>query len=81
MTERDFSRLERERYAMPDFVREALAERGLMDVYKQRPAYQQNDYLGWLARAKRQETVQRRLGQMLEELSRGDLYMKMPYSG
>ncbi len=81
MSERDFSKLERERLPMPDFVGEALEERGLMEVYKQRPAYQQNDYLGWITRAKREETVQKRLEQMLDELERGDSYMKMPYSG
>jgi uncharacterized protein YdeI (YjbR/CyaY-like superfamily) len=64
---------------MPDFVREALEARGLMEVYKRCPAYQQNDYLGWITRAKREETVQKRLAQMLDELERGDTYMKMNY--
>lgn len=64
---------------MPDFVREALLDRGLMDAYRDRPAYQQNDYVGWICRAKRQETVDRRLAQMLNELESGDKYMKMSY--
>lgn len=64
---------------MPDFIREALLERGLMDAYLARPPYQQNDYLGWILRAKRPETQQKRLTQMLEELTRGDGYMKMAY--
>lgn len=81
MSERDFSNLQRERVPMPDFVREALEARGLMGVYQQRPAYQQNDYIGWITRAKREETVQKRLEQMLEELGRGDRYMKMPFGG
>lgn len=81
MKERDFSKLERERYPMPDFVREALEKRGRTEVYKQRPAYQQNDYIGWITRAKREETVLIRLERMLSELERGDLYMKMPYRG
>lgn len=80
MSERDFSKLERDRNPMPDFVRKALEARDLMAVYRQRPAYQQNDYLGWIARAKREETVQKRLEQMLGELARGDAYMKMPYN-
>ena len=75
----DFSRLKRPRHRMPDDVRWALAARGLTDAYAQRPAYQQNDYLGWIVRAKRDETRWRRLQQMLDELAAGDVYMKMPY--
>ncbi|MEZ4713212.1 MAG: hypothetical protein R3A44_38850 [Caldilineaceae bacterium] len=41
----DFSKLKRPQYAMPDFVAEALKARGLMDAYKERPAYQQNTIL------------------------------------
>ena len=74
---RDFSKLKRPRYPMPDFVRQALEERGLMAPYQKRPAYQQNDYVGWINRAKRQETQEKRLRQMLEELARGGVYMKM----
>lgn len=81
MSERDFSKLQRERLPMPDFVREALEARSLLGLYQQRPAYQQNDYLAWIARAKRDETVQKRLEQMLDELARGHSYMKMPFSG
>jgi uncharacterized protein YdeI (YjbR/CyaY-like superfamily) len=46
---------------MPRFVNQALEERGLMDAYKERPAYQQNDYVGWINGAKRPETKERRL--------------------
>ncbi len=73
----DFSKLKRPRYPMPDFVRQTLNERGLMEAYHRRPAYQQNDYIGWINRAKRQETKEKRLHQMLEELDRGGVYMKM----
>ena len=76
---RDFSKLKRPRYLMPDFVRQALDERGLMEAYQKRPAYQQNDYVGWINRAKRQETKEKRLRQMLEELERGGVYMKMKH--
>jgi len=62
---------------MPPFVEEALRKSGLSDAYYERPAYQQNDYLGWIQRAKRPETRQRRLRQMLDELRRGGVYMKM----
>ena len=64
---------------MPQFVRRALEDRKLLDKYKARPWYQRNDYIGWITRAKREVTVHRRLDQMLDELERGDLYMKMPY--
>ena len=64
---------------MPDFVREALIDRDLMDAYLDRPPYQQNDYIGWINRAVKDETKIRRLDQMLDELRRGDAYMKMPY--
>ena len=65
---------------MPAFVREALIESDLMGLFRQRPPYQQNDYVGWIAGAKREETKQKRLAQMLEELRQGDVYMKMSYS-
>lgn len=74
-----FSRLKRPRHPMPDFVRDALKEHGLMEAYRQRPAYQQNDYLGWINRAKQQATKDKRLAQMLAELQSGDKYMKMEY--
>ena len=73
------SPLKRPRYAMPEFVREALEARGLMDLYSQRPPYQRNDYIGWITRAKREETQQKRLNQMLDELEKGDVYMKMAW--
>ena len=64
---------------MPAYIRAALRERDLMDAYRERPPYQQNDYIGWITRAKKEETCQRRLEQMLEELEAGDRYMKMKY--
>lgn len=73
------SRLKRPRHPMPKFARRALTERGLMTAYHNRPPYQQNEYIGWITRAKRKETQMRRLDQMLKELARGDRYMKMVY--
>ena len=69
----------RPRYPMPDFIREALDTRGLMDAYRSRPPYQQNDYIGWITRAKQEETKQKRLNQMLDELRSGGMYMKMKW--
>jgi len=64
---------------MPEFVRAALESRNLIEVYLRRPDYQQNDYVGWITRAKLPATRQKRLEQMLDELFRGDVYMKMSY--
>jgi len=67
----------RERHPMPGFVREALASEDLMDAYQARPPYQRNDYLGWIAAAKREATRAKRLRQMLDELADGRTYMGM----
>lgn len=64
---------------MPQDVEERLIGENLMDVYRKRPPYQQNDYLGWILKAKRPETREKRIGQMLEELRNGDKYMGMNY--
>jgi len=71
--------LKRPRYPMPDFIKKALIENKLMDAYNARPPYQRNDYIGWITRAKREETKINRLNQMLDELKKGTLYMKMKY--
>lgn len=75
----DFSNLERPLHPMPDFVKQALVERDLMADFKERPAYQQNDYIGWINRAKQQTTKEKRLLQMLDELELGGVYMNMEH--
>ncbi|MBW6463556.1 MAG: YdeI/OmpD-associated family protein [Firmicutes bacterium] len=75
----DYSKLKRPKQAMPGFVKQALKKRGLMEAYKKRPAYQQNDYLGWINEAKLQETKKKRLSQMLDELEKGGIYMNMDH--
>jgi uncharacterized protein YdeI (YjbR/CyaY-like superfamily) len=72
-------RLAREVYPMPEDVRAALDGRALMDRYRARPAYQQNDYVGWITRARRPQTRRKRLDQMLGELEQGGVYMKMAW--
>jgi len=76
----DTSTLKRTQQKMPAFVANALKLRNLMPAYQARPAYQRNDYLGWINRAKREETKQRRLTQMLDELEQGGVYMNMKHS-
>jgi uncharacterized protein YdeI (YjbR/CyaY-like superfamily) len=78
MTDRK-SGLKRPQYPMPDFVRDALERTGLAAAYEARPPYQRNDYVGWITRAKLPATQSKRLDQMLDELRRGDMYMKMAY--
>jgi uncharacterized protein YdeI (YjbR/CyaY-like superfamily) len=64
---------------MPDAIRDALTSRSLLAAYDARPPYQRNDYLGWIARARRLETQQKRVGIMLRELASGSGYMGLPY--
>lgn len=71
--------LKRQRYPMPAFVKQALESAKLMPVYRDRPNYQQNDYVGWITRAKKEETRHKRLQQMLDELKAGNKYMNMDY--
>jgi uncharacterized protein YdeI (YjbR/CyaY-like superfamily) len=61
---------------MPDYVRDALNKRHLIDAYHA-DEYQQNDYISWITRAKRDETKEKRLSQMLDEFEGGKLYMNM----
>ncbi|MEK7612357.1 MAG: YdeI/OmpD-associated family protein [Patescibacteria group bacterium] len=64
---------------MPKFMVHALKGAKLVDAYNARPPYQQNDYIGWIMQPKRDETKLKRLQQMLDELKKGDRYMKMSY--
>lgn len=71
--------MKREIQPMPDDVAAALEKAGVWPAYRTRPHYQRNDYLGWIGRAKRPETRQKRIEQMLAELAAGDVYMKMAW--
>jgi uncharacterized protein YdeI (YjbR/CyaY-like superfamily) len=64
---------------MPDFIRKALEDQNLMKDYRARPDYQQNDYIGWITRAKSPETQLKRIQQMLDELEKGGVYMGMDH--
>lgn len=76
----DMSSLKRPVYPMPVDVEKALLEFGLMQQYEARPPYQRNDYISWITRAKREETRQKRLDQMLGELESDERYMGMKYN-
>jgi uncharacterized protein YdeI (YjbR/CyaY-like superfamily) len=66
---------------MPPDIAGRLAAEGLDAAYAARPAFQRNDYLGWIARARRPQTREKRIAQMLDELARGGVYMKMRWTG
>jgi hypothetical protein len=65
---------------MPAAIRAALQRRGVLDAYNARPAYQRNDYLGWIDAAQRDATKTKRTEQMLRELERGGVYMGMRHA-
>jgi len=74
------NRMTRQIHQIPDYVTAALDDSGLWERYNARPPYQRNDYIGWISRGKREETRQKRLSQMLNELRSGDAYMGMSYN-
>ncbi len=69
--------LERAQHPMPEDIASALDHNDLRGDYDNRPAYQRNDYLGWIGRAKTGQTRERRIAQMLDELDHGGVYMRM----
>jgi hypothetical protein len=66
---------------MPDFVRDALNEKGRMEACRSHPLYQPNDYIGSLCvrGGKLESTRQKRLNQMLDERKGGRVYMNMKW--
>jgi uncharacterized protein YdeI (YjbR/CyaY-like superfamily) len=79
MAKKDWSKIERSHYPMPANVRKALTGSKVMSKYKLRPPYQQNDYIGWIKRAKLPATKRRRVYQMIAELKKGNVYMNMKW--
>jgi len=64
---------------MPGNVKTALSKRTLMDTFRARPDYQQNDYLKWIATAAGPAAKEKRLQQMLDELQQGNLFKGEPW--
>lgn len=64
---------------MPEDVAARLESAGVRAEYDARPEYQRNDYLGWIAQAKRSETREKRIAIMIDELERGGIYMNAPH--
>ena len=77
----DKSRMKRGIHEMPADVHDALTRAKAIEAYSSRPAYQQNDYVGWITRAKLPATREKRISQMLDELESGGVYMKMNWNG
>lgn len=75
----DWSKISRKKQIMQNYVHEALEKHQLLKIFEQRPAYQQNDYLSWIQRAKRTVTKEKRVQQLVDELKKGDVYMKMAW--
>jgi uncharacterized protein YdeI (YjbR/CyaY-like superfamily) len=73
--------LKRKIHPIPDVVAEALKAHGLSEAYGARPACQQNDYVGWISRAKRHDTRYKQQLRMLDELQAGNVYMNMKWNG
>lgn len=64
---------------MPKAVEAQLRAADVMADYEDRPHYQRNEYLGWIANTKRPETRRKRINQMIDELRRGGVYMNMSH--
>jgi hypothetical protein len=58
ISEEEKAKLSRTVYELPDFIELALKENNLEEIYRNRLAYQKNDYIGWIMRAKAPETQQ-----------------------
>jgi hypothetical protein len=61
------------------FGRRSIIRGSWKETYNSPPPYQQNDYIGLITRSTLKQTQEKRLAQMLDELARGDRYMKMDY--
>jgi uncharacterized protein YdeI (YjbR/CyaY-like superfamily) len=70
----------RTKLPIPKDVKDTLVESGVWDEYMARPPYQRNDYIAWILRAKRAETRQKRITQMIQELTKGGVYMGMAHT-
>lgn len=64
---------------MPDDVLHALKSAEFVADCEARPAYQRNDYIGWITRAAPGETRTKRIEQMVSELKQGGVYMNMAH--
>jgi uncharacterized protein YdeI (YjbR/CyaY-like superfamily) len=71
--------LRRKLYEMPPYIKQALEENAVRADYDHRPPYQRNDYIAWIDRAVRPDIRAKRLNQMIDELKKGGVYMRMDH--
>ena len=71
--------LRRKLYEMPADVKLALEENAVRADYDHRPPYQRNDYVAWFDRAVRPDIRAKRLNQMIDELRKVGVYMRMDH--
>jgi hypothetical protein len=64
---------------LPVYIKDILVKENVLEAYQNRPFYQRNDYIHWITSAKREETKNKRIKQMLAELKAGNVYMNMAY--
>lgn len=64
---------------MPADVRHAFVGHGVITAFKTRPAYQQADYLRWIERTRLARTRRERIAEVVDELQRGNRFMKAPW--
>lgn len=74
------AKLNRPLQPLPEDIYTRLQAENVAADYSARPAYQQNDYLMWIASAKRPATREKRIAQMIDELRRGGVYMGMKHT-
>lgn len=74
------STLTRKINRLPAALKRRMEEEDVLELYRQRPPYQRNDYLGWIARARQEATKQKRADQMIAELKKGNVYMNMMWN-
>jgi uncharacterized protein YdeI (YjbR/CyaY-like superfamily) len=67
-------------HPMPADIRAALKTGRVEAAYRERPHYQRNDYVGWIARSKLDATRKKRIAQMIAELKKGGVYMRMKHA-
>jgi uncharacterized protein YdeI (YjbR/CyaY-like superfamily) len=65
---------------MPGNVKGALAKAKLLDTFHERPQYQQDDYLKWIAHAAGPQQKQQRIDQLVDELTKGGVFKGEPWT-
>lgn len=65
---------------MPGNVKGALAKAKLLETFQERPQYQQTDYLKWIALAAGPQQKTQRIEQLVDELTKGNVFKGEPWT-